>query len=63
MTITKELIDKIISGQNSEANDEVNEILYAKAIEQLDAYKQEVASQLMNPVANSEEPQEDEPEQ
>lgn len=57
MTITKELIDKIISGKNSEASDEFNEILYAKAIEQLDAYKKEVASQLMNP--SEEDPQEE----
>lgn len=49
MTVTKELIDKIIDGKNSEAADEVIELLYQKSVEQLDRYKQEYASQLMNP--------------
>ena len=49
MTITKELIDKIIDGKNAEASDEVINMLYQKSIEQLDRYKQEYASQLINP--------------
>lgn len=49
MTVTKDLIDKIIDGQNAEAADEVIDLLYQKSIEQLDRYKQEYASQLMNP--------------
>lgn len=49
MTVTKELIDKIVDGQNAEAADEVIELLYQKSVEQLDRYKQEYASQLMNP--------------
>ena len=49
MTVTKELIDKIIDGQNAEAADEVIDLLYQKSVEQLDRYKQEYASQLMNP--------------
>jgi len=49
MTVTKELIDKIVNGENSVASDEVIDILYQKATEQLDAYKKEYASQLMNP--------------
>lgn len=48
MTVTKELIDNIINGENSVASDEVIELLYQKATEQLDAYKKEYASQLMN---------------
>ena len=56
MTITKELIDKITTGQNSEAADEVIELLYQKATEKLDDYKKNYASQLMNP---KEEPTEE----
>jgi len=56
MTVTKELIDKIVNGNNSVASDEVIDMLYAKASEQLDTYKKEYAAQLMNPV------QEEEPE-
>jgi len=48
MTVTKELIDKIVSGQNSEAADEVIELLYQKASQKLDDYKKEYAAQLMN---------------
>lgn len=49
MTVTKELINKIIDGHNSEAADEVIDLLYQKSVEQLDAYKKEYAAQLMNP--------------
>jgi hypothetical protein len=55
MTVTKELIDKIVNGENSVASDEVIDLLYQKASEQLDAYKKEYASQLMNPT--EEEPE------
>lgn len=55
MTVTKELIDKIVNGENSVASDEVIDILYQKATEQLDAYKKEYASQLMNPTEETEE--------
>lgn len=55
MTVTKELIDKIVSGQNSEAADEVIDLLYQKSVEQLDRYKKEYASQLMNPTEETEE--------
>ncbi|NDB57235.1 hypothetical protein EB001_02115 [bacterium] len=48
MTITKELIDKIVNGKNVNASNEVIDILYHKAISQLDDYKQQVALQLMN---------------
>ena len=54
MTVTKELIDKIVNGNNSVASDEVIDMLYAKASEQLDAYKKEYAAQLMNPVEEEE---------
>jgi hypothetical protein len=54
MTVTKELIDKIVNGNNSVASDEVIDMLYAKASEQLDAYKKDYASQLMNPVEEEE---------
>lgn len=62
MTVTKELIDKIVGGQNSEAADEVIDLLYQKSVEQLDRYKQEYASQLMNPTEEEteEEPTEEE---
>lgn len=56
MTVTKELIDKIVNGQNSDAADEVIDLLYQKSVEQLDRYKQEYASQLMN---QTEEPEEE----
>jgi hypothetical protein len=49
MTVTKELIDKIVNGENSVASDEVIDILYAKASEVLDTYKKEYAGQVMNP--------------
>jgi hypothetical protein len=49
MTVTKELIDKIVNGVNVTASDEIIDILYQKAISQLDDYKQQVASGLMNP--------------
>tara|TARA_B100001063_G_C16694112_1_gene518752 strand:+ start:592 stop:858 length:267 start_codon:yes stop_codon:yes gene_type:complete len=49
MTVTKELIDKIVNGENSVASDEVIDMLYAKASEALDSYKKDYASQLMNP--------------
>jgi hypothetical protein len=49
MTVTKELIDKIVNGVNVNASSEVIDILYNKAISELDAYKQQVASTLMNP--------------
>jgi hypothetical protein len=58
MTITKELIDKIVDGKNSEAADEVIDLLYQKSVEQLDRYKQNYATQLMNP--SEEESTEDE---
>lgn len=57
MTVTKELINKIVDGHNSEAADEVIDLLYQKSVEQLDRYKQEYASQLMNP--SEEDSQED----
>jgi hypothetical protein len=60
MTVTKELIDKIVTGQNSEAADEVIDLLYQKSVEQLERYKQEYASQLMNPnEETTEEPTEE----
>lgn len=59
MTVTKELIDNIINGENSVASDEVTELLYQKAVEQLDAYKKEYASQLMNPSQPEETTEED----
>lgn len=55
MTVTKELIDKIINGENSVASDEVIDMLYQKASEQLDTYKKEYASQLMNPIEETPE--------
>lgn len=55
MTVTKELIDKIVNGENSVASDEVIDLLYAKASEALDSYKKEYASRLMNPT--EEEPE------
>lgn len=60
MTVTKELIDKIVNGENSVASDEVIDLLYAKASEQLDAYKKVYAAQLMNPT--EEEPEVEVPE-
>ena len=48
MTVTKELIDKIVNGVNVTASDEIIDILYHKAISQLDDYKQRIASGLMN---------------
>lgn len=53
MTVTKDLIDKIIDGKNSEAADQVIDLLYQKSIGQLDRYKKEYAMQLM--YANQEE--------
>lgn len=61
MTVTKELIDKIVSGQNSEAADEVIDLLYQKSVEQLDRYKQEYAAQLINPTEEPEEETTEEP--
>ena len=55
MTVTKELIDKIVNGENSVASDEVIDMLYAKASEALDSYKKNYAGQLMNPT--EEEPE------
>ena len=57
MTVTKELINKIVDGHNAEAADEVIDLLYQKSVEQLDRYKQEYASQLMN--SSEEDSQED----
>ena len=54
MTVTKELIDKIVNGENSVASDEVIDLLYAKASEALDSYKKEYAGQLMNPTTEGE---------
>ena len=54
MTVTKELIDKIVNGENSVASDEVIDLLYAKASEALDSYKKEYAGQLMNPTSEEE---------
>ena len=54
MTVTKELIDKIVNGDNSVASDEVIDLLYAKASEALDSYKKEYAGQLMNPTTEEE---------
>ncbi len=48
MTVTKELIDKIVNGENSVASDEVIDIIYAKASEALDTYKKEYAGQFMD---------------
>lgn len=61
MTVTKELIDKIVNGQNSDAADEVIDLLYQKSVEQLDRYKQEYASQLMNQTEEPEEETTEEP--
>lgn len=49
MTVTKELINKIVNGVNVTASDEIIDMLYQKAISQLDDYKQRIASGLMNP--------------
>lgn len=49
MSVTKELIDQIVNGENSVASDEVIDMLYAKASEALDTYKKEYSTQLMNP--------------
>ncbi len=57
MTVTKELIDKIVNGENSVASDEVIDMLYAKASEALDSYKKNYAGQLMNPTTEVEEPE------
>ena len=57
MTVTKELIDKIVNGENSVASDEVIDMLYAKASEALDSYKKDYAGQLMNPTTEVEEPE------
>ena len=54
MTVTNELIDKIVNGENSVASDEVIDLLYAKASEALDSYKKEYAGQLMNPTTEEE---------
>ena len=54
MTVTKELIDKIVNGENSVASDEVIDLLYAKASEAVDSYKKEYAGQLMNPTTEEE---------
>ena len=54
MTVTKELIDKIVNGENSVASDEVIDLLYAKASEALDSYKKDYAGQLMNPTTEEE---------
>ena len=54
MTVTKELIDKIVNWENSVASDEVIDLLYAKASEALDSYKKEYAGQLMNPTTEEE---------
>ena len=54
MTVTKELIDKIVNGENSVASDEVIDLLYAKASEALDSYKKEYAAQIMNPTTEEE---------
>lgn len=60
MTVTKELIDKIVNGENSVASDEVIDLLYAKASEALDSYKKEYAAQIMNPERVVAEPTEPE---
>lgn len=64
MTVTKELIDQIVNGENVTASNEVVEILYQKAISQIDDYKQQVAASLMNPPTEetAEEPTEEEEE-
>lgn len=49
MSVTKELINQIVNGENSVASDEVIDVLYAKASEALDTYKKEYSAQLMNP--------------
>ena len=61
MTVTKELIDKIVNGENSVASDEVIDLLYAKASEALDSYKKEYAGQLMNPTEGEPEVGEGDP--
>lgn len=55
MSVTKELINQIVNGENSVASDEVIDVLYAKASEALDTYKKEYSAQLMNPT--EEEPE------
>lgn len=55
MSVTKELINKIVNGENSVASDEVIDMLYAKASEALDTYKKEYSTQLMNPTEEESE--------
>ena len=62
MTVTKELIDKIVNGENSVASDEVIDIIYAKASEALDTYKKEYAGQFMNPTEEEPEVESEVPE-
>ena len=62
MTVTKELIDKIVNGENSVASDEVIDIIYAKASEALDTYKKEYATHLMNPTEEEPEVESEVPE-
>jgi hypothetical protein len=44
MNVTSDLIDNIIDSNNSEATEEILNLLYAKAQAKLDAHKKEVAS-------------------
>ena len=44
MNATSNLIDNIIDSNNSEATDEILDLLYAKAQAKLDAHKKTVAS-------------------
>jgi len=62
MSVTKELINKIVNGENSVASDEVIDVLYAKASEALDTYKKEYATQLMNPTEEESEVESEVPE-
>lgn len=62
MSVTKELINKIVNGENSVASDEVIDMLYAKASEALDTYKKEYSTQLMNPTEEESEVESEVPE-
>lgn len=62
MTMTKEMIDDVINGKNSDAADKVIELLYQKSIEQLDRYKKDYAAQYLNNFDEN-EPTDDEPTQ
>lgn len=47
MKISNEFIDKIIDNQNSEAAEDIMNVLYAKAQVALDNHKKEIASMMI----------------